>query len=192
MALELLNDPVKVQELVDGNADHMHELRTHLIPKLTHVIKGSYSTLTREDAIDIAHDTMAQIYKKRKMLQGRNRGEIIDYIFKAAFNRAKNFLNKASTRLETSFTDLEAGRDEDGAGDVDVDGLLPGAHTPDPVEAIHVKDTLKKLTQKERAILDLIDRAGLTSDEVAQMEGVPVDTIQKRHKRARDKFKKYF
>lgn len=192
--MEKLNDPAYVQELADGDPDHMRELTEYLLPRLRNFISRTYPWL-EANARDLTNETMLKIYQNPSVLMGCDRYHILNYIFTAAKNTAINFMNKASSRLEVPLEGHAAQSedwDEDEADGGNVENSLLVAYTPDQVEAISVDEALKQLTEKERDVIVLIDCIGMTPAEVAENEGVPVNTIHVRHRRARANFKKQF
>jgi RNA polymerase sigma factor (sigma-70 family) len=192
--VEKLNDPAYVQELANGDPEHLCELTEYLLPKIRDYISRLPFSPKGSDC-DLAHETMLKIYRNPDVLRGRDRYGVLNYIFKVAKNTAINVVNKASNRLEVSLDDHaahpgEQNEDEAGGGNVKNSQLV--AHTPDPVEVRAVNEALERLTDKERDVVTSLDGIGMTPEDVAQSEGVPVNTIHVRHKRARANFRKHF
>jgi RNA polymerase sigma factor (sigma-70 family) len=67
------------------------------------------------------------------------------------------------------------------------------ARIPDPGDPQHasdVRDTLSRLTPRDRAILLLRDLHGYSEEEAASLLGVPIGTVKSRLHRARESFRK--
>ncbi len=67
-----------------------------------------------------------------------------------------------------------------------------GISWSDPVEKLHVEQVLQHLKEEYRDVLVRFYRDGLTPEEIAELEGVRVNTVHQRLARARKQFRQAY
>lgn len=133
-----------------------------------------------EAASDIAQETFIKAYQA---ITGFREGSALrTWLFSICRNLSLDELRRRQRRVERE-RPLEVPEDAHPSWDVD-----PGPSTEEHTEraelAREIDAALATLSEEQRAAIVLKDRHGLSSDEIAQVLGVPVGTVFSRVHRA--------
>lgn len=136
---------------------------------------------SREDAEEVAQDTLLQIFHKLKQFQGKSsfRTWLYKIVHNYCYNRVSKIIRKreGQAKLENEHSDEEEDRDV----------ILQKQELAQAVE-----DALAKLKESEREIIVLKFMSGLTLQETAESLGVGLSAAKMRLYRALESFKKAY
>jgi RNA polymerase sigma-70 factor, ECF subfamily len=136
-------------------------------------------TLTRNDtdAQDLVQDTLLRAYRAIGRFDGQHpRAWLLTILRNANRNRGRRQRPDLLADPDAALNRLEAARPVGGDAS---DAVIESAF-----DAV-VESSLRELSGKLRAVVELVDIDGLTYEEAAEVLGVPVGTVMSRLHRAR-------
>ncbi|KAA0225408.1 MAG: ECF RNA polymerase sigma factor SigR [Fimbriimonadales bacterium] len=131
----------------------------------------------REEAEDLAQETMVRAYEAFERFDGRN---LKAWLLRILTNLFINRYRKGQREPEIGTLETD-----DGPMDVVDDRADPAAELFDGLLGEEVEEALKKLPEEYRAAVLLTDVEGLSYEETADALGVPIGTVRSRLARGR-------
>jgi RNA polymerase sigma-70 factor (ECF subfamily) len=158
-------DPEAFAELYDACADRVHH---YLVVRLD----------SRADADDVLQETFVRLARmRRKLAEVKN---LVAYVFAAARNEAARLLDRRTRerRLTVALSSEALFREA-------------SSNTLHDVEiAEYVADSLARLTDELREIVELKTYGGLTFREISEVTGLPQGTVATRYRAALAKMRR--
>jgi RNA polymerase sigma-70 factor (ECF subfamily) len=130
----------------------------------------------RDEAADVTQETYVRAWSRRGEL--RDPAAVLGWLGRIARNVAHDRRRSWWTRIRAPLAEAEALPAHDAAAGADE--LLGAAQ-----EARSVRRAMQLLPEKQRVVLALREVEGLSYEEIAQVLGVPVGTVESRLHRAR-------
>jgi RNA polymerase sigma-70 factor (ECF subfamily) len=163
--MSISTDKELLQRVSHGDKAAMRILYDEYAPNLRRFITRWIAN--ENDASDILHDTMLEIWRKADRFQGRS--SVKSWMFSIARNKAID-RNRKGARTVLAEPD-ENIADESPQPDDIVDAFQ---------DAKRVRACIEKLSAVHKAAIHLAFFEGLTYPEIAQIEGCPVGTVKTR------------
>jgi len=126
------------------------------------------------DAQDIVHETMMEIWRKAERFEGRS--SLKSWMFSIARNKSID-RNRKAKKLQYRDTMPDS---------VD-EGLSPHDIAEASEDHLLVRDCINKLSDSHRQIIHLVFFQGLSYQEVSDLENIPVGTVKTRVLHAKKK-----
>lgn len=200
------NSPDFIAKVISGDDQAFGELARNMLPKLTNYVfdifrKNQYP-LSKSDAEDVAQDTMLRVSRALRVggYSPQENAKFTTWIFKIAYNllcdrykqlRRRNEVQLSSHSLEAKEKPFSVTTERNRAdSNKAIEDLT--AHWFDPDEKMHVERVLQSLKEKYRNVLVWVYRDGHTPEEIAEREGVNVNTVHQWLARARKQFKQAY
>jgi RNA polymerase sigma-70 factor, ECF subfamily len=166
-------DTTCITRIAQGDPQALDELylqyRPSLYRYLMHHLHGDASLVE-----DVLQDTFLAIWRAAASYRGEAR--VATWVFRIARNIAVNAKRRPQARMQTSsLSTVEEGEDFSVAAE----------HEEQTLTRLALHDALARLTDKQRAVVLLVFVHGFTSEEAAQILGVPLGTVKSRLQAAR-------
>jgi RNA polymerase sigma-70 factor (ECF subfamily) len=182
-----LNDQELIRKITAGDEAAFK----HLVDLYhTAVIGTCYRILgNREDAEDVAQEAFVQVHRKVSSFRGDSK--LSTWLYRVAVNLSLNQLRKKKWNSYFGILTLSERRVEEAAGAVEA----PAPSRPDRAfeadeRARLLSEALAALPEKQRAAIVLHKSEGLSHEEVAQVLGVSISSVESLIHRARRKLQK--
>ena len=151
------------------------------------IFNTAYRILGEEaSAEDAVQETLLNVYRGLPRFRGESK--ISTWISRITVNVCLGMLRKAKSR---QFVDLE----DDSAGDLPVEATPhtdPLEHTAVMELRAAIKQTFRRMSQKQGMVVRLHDMEGNTIQEIAGIIGCPAGTVKSRLFYGRQEFKEIF
>lgn len=210
------NSPAFIEILKSGDDQAFGELFRIILPLLVEYVldtfRHSQYPLSKSDAEDVAQETLFRV--ERAVRAGRfthqseatvtttkkSPAKFSTWIYTIAYNlacdRYKQLERSNEVQLSTQDSDAEGQsssnskkRKRAGSSGVGEDIAII---LSDPTKKLHIEQILQSLKEKYRNILVSVFWDGYTSEEIAQREGVGVNTVHQWLARARKQFRQAY
>lgn len=215
-SLDRFNSPDFIELINAEDAQAFGELTRVLVPLLTDYIYDIFAhnqhALSNGDAEDVAQETMFRVsravrsggFKHRSEYKStsdeKSAAEFTTWIFKIAYNLACVRYKQLKRRNEVQFSNLgsniggslSSNTKKRNRADSNELGEDVGISWSDPVKKLHVEQVLQHLKEEYRDVLVRVCIDGLAPEDVAELEGVRVNTIHQRLARARKQFRQAY
>ncbi|MDJ0520890.1 MAG: sigma-70 family RNA polymerase sigma factor [Planctomycetota bacterium] len=170
---------VWVDRLREGDAEALREVVHAFGERLTAVVAG---VLRDRDAVeDVVQETFTKAYYRIHSFKGGS--SLYTWLYRVAVNAAKDYIKSRKRRPASSFDDL-AGR-----------ATLPAPERPS-VEGlerrelrIKVRAAIDRLPERFRTVLALREIEGMAYNEIAEVLGLSLGTVESRLFRARKRLR---
>lgn len=137
---------------------------------------------SREDAEEVAQDSLLQVFHKIHQFQGRSAFKT--WLYKIVHNYCRNRISKIIRKREVQ----EAY--EDHAKEDLPSANFEGADSSE--KSAHIQEALNKLKPKEKEIIVYKFISGMTLQEISEVTGIGVSAAKMRYYRALESFKDAF
>lgn len=167
----------------DSTANAQELFERYVIPEVDVMYRVAMSlTRNRADAEDLVQDTMVRAFRAIERFDGRYpRAWLLTILRNAQLNRVRR---RRPELLRDPDTTMERVADtSDSATDVE-------AAVVDVTFDARVEEAYRRLPDKFRSVVELVDLGSLTYQEAADVLDVPVGTVMSRLHRARNRIKK--
>ncbi len=170
-----------VARLRDGDAGALREVIAAFSERITSVVTGM---LRDRDAVDdVVQETFVKAFYRIRSFHGD--AGLYTWLYRVAVNAAKDHVKSRSRRPASAIEDLPLG----------ADGLASTSDGPsierleDRELRLAVRAAIQGLPPKFRAVLVLRELEGLRYEEIAQILGISLGTVESRLFRARRRLK---
>lgn len=134
---------------------------------------------TREDAEEVAQDSLLQVFHKIHQFQGRSAFKT--WLYKIVHNYCRNRISKIIRKREVQEAYEEHSKDDQPAANFE---------SKDSSEkSAHIQEALNKLKPKEKEIIVYKFISGMTLQEISEITGIGVSAAKMRYYRALESFK---
>jgi len=168
-----------VERLRRGDAEALREVVQAFGERLTAVVAG---VLRDRDAVeDVVQETFTKAFYRIHSFKGTS--SLYTWLYRVAVNAAKDYIKSRKRRPAASFDDL-AGRTS-----------LPAPERPslEGLERrelrLQVRAAIDRLPQRFRSVLALREIEGMTYNEIAEVLGLSLGTVESRLFRARKRLR---
>lgn len=215
-SLDRFNSPDFIELLKAEDNRAFGELNRVLIPLLTKYVYDLFEhnqyALSRGDAEDVAQESMFRVsravrsggFKHRSEYKitsdEKSAAEFTTWIFKIAYNLACSRHKQLKRRNEVQFSNLGSNiegnlssntkKRKKADSNKQVEDV--GIYWSDPVEKIHIEQVLQHLKEEYRDVLVRVYCDRLTPEDIAELEGVRVNTVHQRLARAKKQFRQAY
>ncbi len=167
----------------DPSANAQELFDRYVVPEVDVMYRVAMSlTRNRADAEDLVQDTMLRAFRAIERFDGRYpRAWLLTILRNAQLNRVRR---KRPELLRDPDTTMERVADTSGSA-TDVEGAVV-----DATFDARVEESYRRLPDKFRSVVELVDLGSLTYQEAADVLDVPVGTVMSRLHRARNRIKK--
>lgn len=177
---EQLTDKVLVERAQQGDKKAFNLLVSRYQNKVAGILTRFVS---QNDIPDVAQETFIKAF--RSLASFRGDSAFYTWLYRIAVNTAKNYLTAQGRRPPSD--DVQA----DEAEVYDSGGSLRSIDTPENLMLSHelktiVFDTIANLPEELKTAITLRELEGLSYDEIADIMGCPVGTVESRIFRARE------
>lgn len=170
-----------VARLRDGDAGALREVMAAFSERITSVVTGM---LRDRDAVDdVVQETFVKAFYRIRSFHGD--AGLYTWLYRVAVNAAKDHVKSRGRRPASAIEDLPSG----------ADGLASASDGPsierleDREVRLAVRAAIQTLPPKFRAVLVLRELEGLRYEEIAQILGISLGTVESRLFRARRRLK---
>lgn len=196
--MDELNDPVFVARLISGDVESFDFLFSRVVPKICDFLVKLFA-VTKEDAEEIAADTMVKAHGALRRFQPNRRCKLTTWVFQIAKNVAIDYRRKEQHDQKIGETTR---RDEQGLsratqrssqGPIWQSNAVAasdcGAHTEielcenDRKEVVRMRRCLDSLEETDRSVLSM--QLIMSYEEIALIEGCSAGALRVRHSRAK-------
>jgi RNA polymerase sigma-70 factor (ECF subfamily) len=129
----------------------------------------------RDEAADVTQETYVRAWSRRAEL--RDEAAVLGWLGRIARNVAHDRRRSWWSRIRAPLEPVEATRADPAAG---ADDLLAAAQ-----DASAVRRAVRLLPEKQRVVVSLREVEGMTHEEIAEVLGLPIGTVESRLHRAR-------
>jgi RNA polymerase sigma-70 factor (ECF subfamily) len=155
-----------------------------LVRRYGRVVYGYSLSLTREpaEAEDLAQETLLKALRGWRSFEGRS--TVASWLYRIAANSWKNRLRARSSRKTLRFLSLDGevlSEPENAASALS----SPESEAESWERSRLVAEALARLPKEERIVLELRELEGLSYEEIAEVQGLPLGTVKSRLSRAR-------
>lgn len=165
----------QVQRAKEGDMEAFREIYEEYIGYVFLFVRSRVST--REDALDITQDTFIDFWKGLKKFQfEENTSKLRNFLLTIASRKISRFYR--FRKKTVSFEDLE--------------NVLHEENYAQVIDSIMVESLLKRLTSKDREVIELRYFAGMPFTQIAEALGKSESAIKVRHHRAIQKLQEYY
>ncbi len=167
----------------DPSANAQELFDRYVVPEVDVMYRVAMSlTRNRADAEDLVQDTMLRAFRAIERFDGRYpRAWLLTILRNAQLNRVRR---KRPELLRDPDTTMERVADTSDSA-TDVEGAVV-----DATFDARVEESYRRLPDKFRSVVELVDLGSLTYQEAADVLDVPVGTVMSRLHRARNRIKK--
>lgn len=170
-----------VARLRDGDAGALREVMAAFSERITSVVTGM---LRDRDAVDdVVQETFVKAFYRIRSFHGD--AGLYTWLYRVAVNAAKDHVKSRGRRPASAIEDLPSG----------ADGLASRSDGPsierleDREVRLAVRAAIAALPSKFRAVLVLRELEGLRYEEIAEILGISLGTVESRLFRARRRLK---
>lgn len=140
-----------------------------------------------EDAKDATQEALIKVFKHLNSFNGDS--QFSTWLYRIVVNSCKDLLRKSNRQKVVSIDNAFETDDGEIPFELKDEKLTPEESVIQHETSYTVQKAIKSLPEQNRTVIVLRDIQGLSYDEIASIEGVPIGTVKSRIKRGRDMLK---
>lgn len=173
------------KQLIDrakkGDADAFNDLMGRYSRTIFNI--GLQMLRDRDDASDMAQETMLKVYRALPRFRGDS--TFSTWVYRIMVNTCRDFLRSASRRREVPFSDFGEEEDDGPVFDVADDSVQPERLYIEGEDEQYLLSLIQGLKPAYRLAVTMRELGGLSYQEIADAGNISIGTVKSRLNRAR-------
>lgn len=205
-SLDLFNSPAFIEKIISGDDYAFRELAHDMILRLPKFVFNTFQygqyPLSKSDAEDVAQETMFRVGRAIRDGEYNQQpdAKFTTWIFTIARNLAYSRYNQLKKRNEVPLSIQDSNTEDQPFSKIKKRKRAGSSESgediailwSDPIEKLHIEQVLQSLKEKYRDVLIWVYIDDQDPEEIAEREGVHLDTVYQWLSRGRKQFKQAY
>lgn len=176
-----LSEKQLIDRVKKGDADAFNDLMGRYSRTIFNI--GLQMLRDRDDASDMAQETMLKVYRALPRFRGDS--TFSTWVYRIMVNTCRDFLRSASRRREVPFSDFGEEEDDGPVFDVADDSVQPERLYIEGEDEQYLLSLIQGLKPAYRLAVTMRELGGLSYQEIADAGNISIGTVKSRLNRAR-------